>query len=620
MTKPDESSPSASGIVKALLRPALWLFVLPAVGLGFITYGKSSLDTEMLANIEQSIDEDAELDDARKPEVKAVYRALPPSKVCAADDTELTGYRDAVCKPGATMWQFIWAERVAWVALVLGALGLAWALALGRIASVWPQAQYATFIAGWRGLTLVTASEAVLQGALGVWLSYWVTALLTHRYFPKLILIAGAAAGLAVLTVVRAIFKRPPPPDPLEAEMVLQSDAPSVWRRLTDLAARTNTAPPTNLVAGIDDNFFVTESQLALPNSALSGRTLYVSLPLLRVLEASEADAILAHELAHFRGGDTVFSAKLGPALSQYGVYLQALYEGGVTIPAFHVMYLFRAVFELARSKEQRRRELVADATAASLLSPNDLGKALLKVAAYSSFRAATEQQLFANQEKLDETLGIQQRVVEGLPTHVSSPHFSNDLQTMNVPHPFDSHPPLLERLQAVKATVTATDAPALLQTKPASSWADDVMTGSAIEARLWQAYESRFARAHEQSLAYRYLPATDAERVLVEKFFPPVSFALKKGGYVRITHVGFDWAESEAGPLTFRDLNECKVEDGTFSKQFVVTHAVAGQPKPKTSKFNLGHLADAEAFKEAFGRYWTRDQAARQHAATQAS
>ena len=44
-----------------------------------------------------------------------------------------------------------------------------------------------------------------------------------------------------------------------------------------------------------------------------TGRTLYVSLSLLRVLEQDEADAVLAHELAHFHGGHTAVSASLVP-------------------------------------------------------------------------------------------------------------------------------------------------------------------------------------------------------------------------------------------------------------------------------------------------------------------
>lgn len=51
--------------------------------------------------------------------------------------------------------------------------------------------------------------------------------------------------------------------------------------------------------------------------------------------------------------------------------------------------------------------------------------------------------------------------------------------------------------------------------------WADEVLTSRSIEERLWSAYEARFKANHEQSLAYRYLPATDEERRLVMSYFP---------------------------------------------------------------------------------------------------
>jgi hypothetical protein len=59
-------------------------------------------------------------------------------------------------------------------------------------------------------------------------------------------------------------------------------------------------------------------------------------------------------------------------------------------------------------------------------------------------------------------------------------------------------------------------DAPRIFGARPAKTWADEVLTGAAIELRLWTAYEARFKRNHELSLAYRYLPATDEERALV--------------------------------------------------------------------------------------------------------
>jgi Zn-dependent protease with chaperone function len=410
---------------------------------------------------------------------------------------------------------------------------------------------------------------------------------------------------------VRALFRRVPPRLPVEAELLAPADAPSLWQRVKELAARLNTEPPRAIVAGIDDNFFVTEQGLALAGGqSVEGRVLYLSLPLLRQLAPGEADAVFSHELAHFQGGDTEASAKLSPALVRYAQYEDSLVNGGLTLPAAFVMRLYRAVFELALKKEQRRRELRADAEAARLTSPDDVARSLLKVTGYSAFRTETERQLFEHRETHTQDLGLQARIDAGLKAHVASQGFLEVVKTLRTPHPFDSHPLLAERFANVKTSLRVEDAPRAFDERPAKTWADEVLTGAAIEQRLWAAYEARFKQNHELSLAFRYLPATDAERALVLRYFPDVRFPAKDGEVV-VTHVGVTLPSGER--FAFRDVEGAQVEDGTFSKLLVVTHREAGGGKAKT-KVNLGHLKPrADEFQQAFADYWQRDQVARQ-------
>jgi Zn-dependent protease with chaperone function len=445
---------------------------------------------------------------------------------------------------------------------------------------------------------------------LAVWLSYWVTALLFDRYYPKLILVAAVLAGLAVVAIVGALLRKVPAPEPLEAERVTEAQAPGLWRRVKDLAARLGTEPPAIVAAGIDDNFFVTEHAMPLTDGTPGGgRLLYVSLPLLRTLAPSEADAVFGHELAHFQGGDTAASARLYPMLVRYEAYWSALAAGGLTVPASYVMRLYRAIFELALKREQRRRELAADAAAARLTSPDDLGRSLLKIVGYSSFRAATEQALFEHREVHQEGLGLAQRIEAGLPAHAASPGFQEHVRTLQVPHPFDSHPPLEERLAAVGAALGVADAAGLLRERPAATWADDVLTAPEIEGRLWAAYETRFKASHEQSLAWRYLPATDEERAVVLKHFPDLSFPAD-GGAVSLTHLAL--GRPDGASIALAEIEAAKIDDGTFSKQLVLTRRGASG-KAATFKVDLKALGkQADDFKAAFGRYWQRDQVAR--------
>jgi Zn-dependent protease with chaperone function len=596
--------------VKVLLLPALTFLFIPLVAIGFTRYGEAKIDGMILHSIEEAIDRDGSRSEPEQASAKAFFAAHPASAACADPDPRLDRFREAVCKRWSDVWQFRTAERLGWFAAWLGLAAFLMIGALGLVAFWDRRAQYWSFMLGWRGLVAVTVIETVAQGVLAVWLSYWITALLFERYVPKLILVAGIAAALAVVAIVRALLRRVPDPEPLEANRVTESEAPGLWRRVKDLAARLGTVPPATIAAGIDDNFFVTEHAMPLTDGTPGGgRLLYVSLPLLRALSPAEADAVFGHELAHFQGGDTAASARLYPMLARYQAYWSALATGGLTLPASYVMRLYRAIFELALKREQRRRELLADAEAARLTSPEDLGRSLLKIIGYSSFRSNTEQALFDHRAVHEGGLALRERIEAGLAAHAASAGFQEHVRTLRVPHPFDSHPPLEERLANVAASVRAEDAARLLQERPARTWADDVLTAGAIEERLWGAYEARFKASHEASLAWRYLPATDAERDLVRRFFPDVCFPTKDGG-LTLTYLALTRPDGETIPLA--DIEAAKINNGTFSNQLVLTRR-RGDGKSSTFKVNLKTLGkQAEAFKRAFSKYWQRNQTAR--------
>ena len=545
----DVAKALAQGFLKLFVLPALTFFLLPLGAVGFAAYGVSKIEG--------------------------------PSRV-----------------------PFLWAERLALCSAGLGLFAFLFIGVLGLIAYRSARSQYWAVMVGWRGLMAIIVIESVLQGLLAVWLSYWVTALLVNVFAPKLMVLAGFLAVLLVAAVMRAVFRLPPPFPALEAEVIAESDAPEIWARVRELAARLGTEPPGAIVAGIDDNFFVTELPLRLTTGqSLEGRVLYLSLPLMRVLSQSEADAVFSHELAHFRAGDTEALAKLSPELVRHEQYWMTLMEGGVTRPAAHVMLLFRSAFVLALKKEQRRRELAADTEAAKLTSADDLGRALLKVAGYSSFRHHTENELF-DQHKVHATdLGLRARIDAGLPAHVATQRFLEQVKTLRVPHPFDSHPPLDERFSNVGSAVRLEDAPRIFETRPQKTWADEVLTGAAIELRLWTAYEARFKRNHELSLAYRYLPATEEERQLVVRFFPSVRFP-SKDGFVGLTYLGIVLLDGEQ--IEFADMHSVAIEDAMM----LITYGAGS----KTTKVNLDELkAFAEPFKQTFAQYWRRGRAARE-------
>jgi Zn-dependent protease with chaperone function len=521
-------------------------------------------------------------------------------------------YRQAI--PFSPLWQFITADRVAFWTLVLGGLALLASLGLGALAFLSRRALYLSFLTGWRLLTLVAAIETIVQGALLVWLSFWVTAFFFNLYAIKLIAIAGIGAALAVFYAVVSIFRRPPQATTVEGELVSEQQAPALWARVRQLAGRLKTAPPDQIVAGIDANFFVTQSPLAVGEKAVKGRTLFVSLPLLRVLDRSEADAVLGHELAHFRGGDTASSAALGPMLVRYDHYCAMMLAGRVTLPVFYMMRMYRVIFEIALQRDSRAREFKADRTAAKLVSAQGIVHSLIKVAAYARYRAQIEQQLFEHDRQHD-SLGIAGHVAAGLPPYATSAQFMDVMVSASIPHPFDSHPAMFDRMRNVGCLVAPKDYAAIVTRPTVDTWVSDIPPAADIEARLWGVYEREFAQAHERSLAYRYEPATEQERAIVLKYFPPVVVQLKGDKRIGISIDGL--APPEGDVVPWDSVKSFEYEDGIGGDVLKIVHPEKGWLGAKTTKVKLpGISKQRDQFKAVLAHYWGRHQIMRGQAA----
>ncbi|BEP35537.1 hypothetical protein GmRootV59_25080 [Variovorax sp. V59] len=597
-------------LFRVFLLTLVSLFAIPAATLVFTEYALRTEDAEFLQAIEKRIASDTRLSAGDKAQATEFYRSHPLSRACSATAPEDKNFHDKVCSPYSMHWQFHWADRAAGWTLVLGAALLAAALVLGALAFANRGLRYASFVAGWRLMTVSSALEVALQGAMLVWLSFWLTAYFMQSYYVKLIIIAGIAAAVAVFYAIYTLFKKLPFGNEIEGEVVAEADAPRLWERIRQLAARVKTAPPDQIVAGIDTNFFVTEAPCEVGGRTLQGRTLFVSIPLLRVLDQSEADAVLAHELAHLGGGDTRSSAALGPKLLQFDQYTWKMREGGLSIVAHYLLRLYRMIFAFALARDSREREYKADSVAASLTAPGAIVQSLIKIAAYASYRNDVERKLFAQDRQHDGALGIAGFVAAGLPPYANSDAFVETMKTADVPHPYDSHPPLLERMRNVGHHVPESAYGAIVATAPAASWADDIETAAAIEQRLWSDYEQRFVQNHELSLAYRYEPATEEERAVVLRHFPPVAFALKNGENIEVSHAGLRQSVDGGSTIGWDEVKNLTFQDNTFGDLLVVTHHDKGMLGARTTKVKVGGLGkQKENFKGAVGRYWQRHQ-----------
>ena len=607
----DPQNTLRSELIKSALLAMLALFLLPALTYGFVRYAQRADDVTFLRNIEARFQTETALKHEERQQRLDFYRARPLSKICASTEPEAQDYRAAMCEPWGETWQFHYVRQAAGWSLVGGAVLMLSIAGLGALAFKSRKLQYRSFVVGWRVLMVASALAVVLQGFFAVWLSFWVTAFLWHKYFVKLILVAGLLALGGVAAIVAKIFHKTQSSNVVEGEVLTEAQAPLLLRRIKHLADRMRTPVPDHIVAGIDTNFFVTQAPLTVGGKTLTGRSLFMSIPLLRVLSMQEADAVLGHELAHFRGGDTQASALLGPKLMQYDQYVEGMRTGGLTVVVYPFMQLYRTIFQLALSTDSRKREFRADYMAAKLVSPEAIAQSLIKISAYANYRANTESALFQSDNQLQGALGIGAKVAQGLYPYAASDAFFDDMRSTHFPHPFDSHPPLEQRMKKVGHVVEAAAYGAVVAQVPTRTWADDIIDARDIEDRLWNAYEQQFASNHDMALAYRYEPANEAQLAQVLKYFPPQLFALRNNAQVEVNYQGI--VPAGEALVHWDSVRALQYNASSFGDSLTVTLNEKGLMGAKTSKVKLGGLGkQKDDFNASVGRYWHRHQVMR--------
>jgi Zn-dependent protease with chaperone function len=465
-TKAQQPNFSNFGFAKTFLLPAFLIFLIPVVSFLFFRHAQSLYDDRARAEILASIHKDNTLTEEERANAIAFFTAVPISELVKHEEFSSMFDGQAIFDLTA----FRWAIRLS-VASIIGGVGaflFAGVCVLLSLRSSF--VQFLTLSAGWHVLRIFGAAQVVLQGAMLVALSYWVTAIEFKVYIPKLIFLVAIIAGSAVVMVIRVMFKRLDMKNHIEGAILAPEVAAPLWHKLSSICAILEIDPPDQVVAGIDANFYVTEQDLILDDETIRGRTLFVSLSLLKQLNGREAEAVLAHEMAHFSGQDTVYSKKILPLLIRYGNYLDALRQGVAALPVFYFMVCFRALFELSLRRIGRQREFRADRIAVENTSPRDFAGALLRIVAYSKYRAKIEQELF-EKERVLETADIGRQVESGYPAYATAFASNSDLGSEETPHPFDTHPPLSQRLGAAFFGIESGNASAILSVPGDGHW-----------------------------------------------------------------------------------------------------------------------------------------------------
>ena len=283
----------------------------------------------------------------------------------------------------------------------------------------------------------------------------------------KLILLGlgFAALGLyyafdSVRQLRRTLRTFTPQPMQVLGRHVTHAEAPGLWAYLNDLAARQGAHVPDNIVLGLTEGFFVTQSRIRLmpEESVLEGSSLYLSAPMLPLLSRAETTAIIAHELAHFTGEDTRYSQHFLPLYASMGRSMEAVSQrsrsrskfDGALQPAATIARHAIESFQRVVSHWSRLREFEADRASLDVGAGRAAGTALVRTGMAAALVGGTLEDIYAHPSH------AQNDVVAAVMRSAASSGFTDPHRHLEdrQPHPTDSHPPTRQRIEALGVTI----------------------------------------------------------------------------------------------------------------------------------------------------------------------
>ncbi|GGS89587.1 M48 family metallopeptidase [Streptomyces chromofuscus] len=307
---------------------------------------------------------------------------------------------------------------------------------------------------------------------------------------------SGLAAKLYLVSVllaiplVRGLFMlRTPKGEEIAGLPVTEADEPALWRTVRELADHVGTRAPSRIVLTADVNAAVTEDARLL--GLLPGpRRLYLGVPLLQGLTEAQLRAVLAHELGHYSNADTRLAALTvrgrAQILHTIGHFeeragktadrekarqekknAKAAAKGkkttevdtrhaGITYRAMARVYVaYAKLYFRATLAGARRQEYAADAAAARIAGRDATASALREIPVLDAafgFYMRSYATLGAEAELLPprgEVFGGFGRMLTARQLELAG--LRTDLPAEQV-SPYDSHPPIAERVQRVEA------------------------------------------------------------------------------------------------------------------------------------------------------------------------
>lgn len=285
-----------------------------------------------------------------------------------------------------------------------------------------------------------------------------------ERLYAKVIFGIAMVALYCCYGIIVAAFKKIDGAFAIEGQAIERSEGSEIWAIIDDLAQKVGTAAPDNLVVGLEPNFFVTEQPALTFGKELSGRTLYLSLAATEILSKDELKAIIGHELAHFSGEDLTYAKAFYPIYRRTQESIDSIKESeSVTVlPIIAILQFFLDSFAVAESELSRERELVADAIGAQFSHAEAIATGLVKLhAACGSWASAQNDAIDLICEDKPQPVSYIKSYREKVSVELTPESIAESGDSATA-HPFDSHPPLAERLTSLGLSLDDVSAKAL--------------------------------------------------------------------------------------------------------------------------------------------------------------
>ncbi|PTQ60086.1 peptidase M48-like protein [Sphingomonas sp. PP-CE-3G-477] len=401
---------------------------------------------------------------------------------CAALDRDIVLARVRRVLPPVTM-------ACAGLLAALSALALGATIVLARAARRSREMLIRGFDAIRRSLPPLMAAQ-VLLGAAAFWAAVGFEAFEipnTHyaAFRPYLFMMVALAIGASLWTAIKTVARLrrlgglfDPVPFTLAGRSLSREAAPGLWRLVDGLATRLGVSQVDAVVVGLSPGFFVSDAAIGLQpgDHRIEGRTLYLPMTSLPLLRADETSAIVAHELAHFAGGDLDYSRRFMPIYAGVQRSQDAIVRAGVTrqgtlslliVPAVRLILFVMERFDHAVQHWSRVRELAADAASLQVCSADAAARALLRV---GPVRALTQGVLAHAFDRPETTPGD---IVAAVVDHALAGELAGAIDDAEEgPRPTDSHPTTHQRLAALGIVPTLADLVAAVAPPPADALA----------------------------------------------------------------------------------------------------------------------------------------------------